>query len=58
MQECNAPHDARVRMAVIGLLRAGDLPLFKLNFRIITLLPKKEDANRIEQYRVIDPFAF
>ena len=29
-------------------LHSGDLPLFKLNFGVITLLPKKEDAIRIE----------
>jgi hypothetical protein len=29
-----------------------DLPLFKVNFRVI-LLPKKEDASRIDQYRLI-----
>jgi hypothetical protein len=31
----------------------GDLPLFKLNFAVIALLPNKEDASRIEQYRPI-----
>jgi hypothetical protein len=37
-------------MAMFYQLQAGDLPLFRLNFGIITLLPKKEDASRIEQY--------
>ena len=40
-------------MAMFTQLRAGNLPLFKLNFGIITLLPKKEDASKIEQYRPI-----
>ena len=40
-------------MAMFVQLRAGNLPLFKLNFGIITLLPKKEDASKIEQYRPI-----
>jgi hypothetical protein len=40
-------------MAMFAQLRAGELPLFKLNFCVITLLPKKEDASRIEQYRHI-----
>ena len=40
-------------MAMFAQLRAGNLPLFKLNFGIITLLPKKEDASKIEQYRPI-----
>jgi hypothetical protein len=35
-------------MAMFIQLQAGDLPLFRLNFGIITLLPKKEDASRIE----------
>jgi hypothetical protein len=34
-------------------LQACELPLFRLNFGVITLLPKKEDASRIEQYRPI-----
>ena len=34
-------------------LRAGNMPLFKINYGIITLLPKKEDASKIEQYRPI-----
>jgi hypothetical protein len=40
-------------MAMFFQLQAVDLPLFKLNFGIITLLPKKEDASCIEQYRPI-----
>ena len=32
---------------------SGDLPLFRLNFGVITLLPKREDASRIDQYRPI-----
>ena len=40
-------------MAMFSQLRAGDLALFKLNFGIVTLIPKKEDASRIEQYRTI-----
>jgi hypothetical protein len=40
-------------MAMFYHLQAGDLPLFRLNFGIITLLPKKEDASRIKQYRPI-----
>ena len=39
--------------AMFSQLRVGDLPLFRLNFRIITLLHKKEDASRIEQYMPI-----
>jgi hypothetical protein len=34
-------------------LRCGEPPLYKLNFGLITLLPKKEDVSRIEQYRPI-----
>ena len=40
-------------MAMFAQLQIGDLPLYKLNFGIITLRPKKEDASRIEQYRPI-----
>jgi hypothetical protein len=35
-------------MAMFAQLHNGELPLFKLNFGIITLLPKKKDASRIE----------
>jgi hypothetical protein len=31
-------------------LHAGILPLFSLNFGVIILLPKVQDANRIQQY--------
>jgi hypothetical protein len=31
-------------------LQTCELPLFGLNFGVISLLPKKEDASRIEQY--------
>ncbi|WVZ53298.1 hypothetical protein U9M48_004264 [Paspalum notatum var. saurae] len=34
-------------------LHAGDLPLFSLNFGVITLVPKVLEANRIQQYRPI-----
>nr|ABA98398.1 retrotransposon protein, putative, unclassified [Oryza sativa Japonica Group] len=34
-------------------LHTGELPLFSLNFGVITLLPKVKEANRIQQYRPI-----
>jgi hypothetical protein len=34
-------------------LHAGTLPLFSLNFGVITLIPKTQEANRIQQYRLI-----
>ena len=34
-------------------LHKGDLPLFSLNFGIITLVPKVLEANWIQQYRPI-----
>ena len=34
-------------------LHFGDLPLFSLNFGVITLLPKTREANKIQQYRPI-----
>ena len=34
-------------------MHEGDLPLHRLNYGVITLLPKKDDASRIEQYRPI-----
>jgi hypothetical protein len=34
-------------------LQSGNFPLFKLSIDVITLLPKKEDASRIEQYKLI-----
>jgi hypothetical protein len=40
-------------MAMFFQIQASNLPLFKLNFGIITLLPKKEYASRIKQYRPI-----
>ena len=40
-------------MSMFAQLHSGDLPLFRLNFGVITLLPKREDASRIEQYRPI-----
>ena len=40
-------------MSMFKQLHSGDLPLFRLNFGVITLLPKREDVSRIEQYRPI-----
>jgi mannosylglycoprotein endo-beta-mannosidase len=40
-------------MALFNQFSSGDLPLYKLNFGVITLLPKKEDAVQIQQYRPI-----
>ena len=40
-------------MALFNQLYSGELPLFKLNFGVITLLPKKENAVQIQQYRPI-----
>ena len=34
-------------------LYRGDIPLFSLNFGVITLLPKIQKANKIQQYRPI-----
>ena len=34
-------------------LHNGDLPLFSLNFGVITLLPKTQEASKIQQYRLI-----
>lgn len=31
----------------------GDLPLFSLNFGIITLIPKQQEVKKIQQYRPI-----
>jgi hypothetical protein len=36
-------------------LHAGTLPLFYLNFGVITLIPKVQDANRTQQYGPIWP---
>jgi hypothetical protein len=40
-------------MALFESFQKGDLPLYKLNFGVITLLPKKENATQIQQYRPI-----
>ena len=40
-------------MALFVQLKQGNLSLFKLNFGVITLLPKKENAVKIQQYRPI-----
>ena len=40
-------------MALFVQLKQGNLSLFKLNFEVITLLPKKENAVQIQQYRPI-----
>jgi hypothetical protein len=40
-------------MAMFVELQSGDLPLYKINFGVITLLPKKETAVQIKQYRPI-----
>ena len=40
-------------MAMFSQLKQGNLPLYKLNFGVITLLPKKENAVQIQQYRPI-----
>jgi hypothetical protein len=40
-------------MALFTQLHSGDLPLYKLNFGVIILLPKKENAIQIQQYRPI-----
>ena len=34
-------------------LYIGDLPIFSLNFGVITLLPKTQEANKIQQFRPI-----
>jgi len=34
-------------------LHTGDLPVFSLNFGVITLLPKTHDASKIQQFRPI-----
>jgi len=34
-------------------MHSGDLPLFSLNFGVISLLPKTREANKIQQYRPI-----
>jgi hypothetical protein len=40
-------------MALFLQLQNENLPLYKLNFEVIRLLPKKEYESRIEQYRPI-----
>jgi len=40
-------------MEMFAQLSTVELPLFKLNFGVITLLPKKENAVQIQQYRPI-----
>jgi hypothetical protein len=40
-------------MALITDFYEERLPLYSLNFRIVTLLPKIKEATRIEQYRPI-----
>lgn len=40
-------------MALFHDFHSGNLPLFNLNFGIITLLPKCQEAVKIEQYRPI-----
>jgi hypothetical protein len=40
-------------MALFAQLQCGKLPLYKLNYGLITLLPMKEDASRIDQYQQI-----
>ena len=40
-------------MAMLVEFHNGTLPLYSLNFGIITLLPKKDNAVQIKQYRPI-----
>jgi hypothetical protein len=40
-------------MAMFRDFHAGDLPLFCLNFGIITLIPKEKEVKRIQQYGLI-----
>jgi hypothetical protein len=40
-------------MALFDQLSSGELPLYRLNFGVITLLLKKQDAIQIQQYRPI-----
>jgi hypothetical protein len=40
-------------MAMFLAFQRGELPLFHLNFGTIILLPKKENAIQIQQYRLI-----
>ena len=34
-------------------LHSSEIPIFSLNFGVITLLPKTQDASRIQQYEPI-----
>jgi hypothetical protein len=43
----------RYLMSLFAQLQDGDLPLYKINFGVMILLPKKQDASRIEHYRPI-----
>jgi hypothetical protein len=40
-------------MALFENLQIGELQLYKLNFVVLILLPKKEDVVQIQQYRPI-----
>ena len=40
-------------MAMFVMLQQGELPLYKLNFGVITLLPKNDNPVQIQQYRPI-----
>jgi hypothetical protein len=40
-------------MAMFKDFHVGDLPLFCLNFGVITLIPKEKEVKRIQQYRQI-----
>jgi hypothetical protein len=40
-------------MAMFQEFYSGDLPLFSLNFGVISLIPKAQEVNRIQQYRPI-----
>ena len=40
-------------MQMFRELHSSDLPLFSLNFGVITLLPKTQDASKIQQYKPI-----
>ena len=40
-------------MAMFRDFHSGDLPLFSLNFGIITLIPKQKEVKKIQQYRPI-----
>jgi hypothetical protein len=40
-------------MSLFGKLHRGELSLYKQNFGVITVLPKKENSVQIQQYRPI-----